>query len=179
MAISREIAIPQAWRTSISREIAASNPSAAMRSPRPGAANGEWRVGVVAERRFDVGRHDRQDPHGAVFELLDAVESAEDRGGALTVTDAAAVLGVDQPRSSRLAAQALNAGLLRREADQHDGRRSLLALTGEGREVLAKIRDFRHRVIAEATPDWAGEDRAALARLLTRFVQDFDRRARG
>ncbi|MEV6230756.1 MarR family winged helix-turn-helix transcriptional regulator [Saccharopolyspora shandongensis] len=132
----------------------------------------------LSERRGVRTGHHAELPD-AVFELLDAVESAEDRGGALTVTDAAAVLGVDQPRSSRLAAQALNAGLLRREADQHDGRRSLLALTGEGREVLAKIRDFRRRVIAEATADWAGEDRAALARLLTRFVRDFDRRARG
>ncbi|MEV5543845.1 MarR family winged helix-turn-helix transcriptional regulator [Saccharopolyspora shandongensis] len=132
----------------------------------------------LSERRGERTGHHAELPD-AVFELLDAVESAEYRGGALTVTDAAAVLGVDQPRSSRLAAQALNAGLLRREADQHDGRRSLLALTGEGREVLAKIRDFRRRVIAEATADWAGEDRAALARLLTRFVQDFDRRARG
>jgi hypothetical protein len=28
-------------------------------------------------------------------------------------------------------------------------------------------------VIAEATADWTVEDRAALARLLTRFVNDF------
>ncbi|WP_424527841.1 MarR family winged helix-turn-helix transcriptional regulator [Sphaerisporangium viridialbum] len=127
----------------------------------------------LSERRGErTGRH--AELPDAVFELLDVVESATGRGDTLTVTDAAAVLGVDQPRSSRLAAQALHAGLLRREADQHDGRRSLLALTQEGCNVLAEIRDFRRRVIAEATAGWGTEDRAALARLLTRFVQDFD-----
>ncbi|WP_240506967.1 MarR family winged helix-turn-helix transcriptional regulator [Thermoactinospora rubra] len=109
----------------------------------------------------------------AVFELLDAVEAAEREGAAPTVTEAADALGVDQPRSSRLAAQALQSGLLRRVADQRDGRRSLLALTPRGREALARIREFRRGVIAEATAGWPAEDRAALARLLTRFVRDF------
>jgi DNA-binding MarR family transcriptional regulator len=104
-----------------------------------------------------------------VFELLDAVEEGE----ALTVTQAAAALGVDQPRASRLAAQALEAGLLRREADQRDGRRSLLTPTEDGRAALARIRGFRGRMVAEAMTDWPAEDRAALARLLPRFVRDF------
>ncbi|MEX3105673.1 MarR family winged helix-turn-helix transcriptional regulator [Streptomyces sp. ST1020] len=109
----------------------------------------------------------------AVLELLDAVESAADRGASLTVTDAAAALGVDQPRSSRLAGQALDAGLLRREADQSDGRRSLLVLTDAGRAALARVHDVRHRAIARAIAHWPAEDQDAFARLLPRFVQDF------
>ncbi|MFF4353075.1 MarR family winged helix-turn-helix transcriptional regulator [Streptomyces sp. NPDC001530] len=126
----------------------------------------------LSERRGErTGRH--AELPDAVFELLDAIDSAAERDAPLTVTEAAAALGVDQPRSSRLAAQALKAGLLRREADQRDGRRSLLALTTEGHAALARIRDFRHRVIAEVTADWTAEDREALARLLTRFVQGY------
>ncbi|MFI6579258.1 MarR family winged helix-turn-helix transcriptional regulator [Nocardiopsis sp. NPDC050513] len=125
----------------------------------------------LAERR---GEHTATGLPDGVFELLDAVASAADEETALTVTEAAAVLGVDQPRSSRLAAQAVAAGLVRRVADQHDGRRSLLAPTPQGRGVLARIRDFRRRAVAEATADWPADDRAALARLLTRFVRDFD-----
>lgn len=68
---------------------------------------------------------------------------------------------------------ALDAGLIRREADQHDGRRSLLVLTAEGTTALTRIREFRRRVIAEATATWSETDRAALARLLPRFVRDF------
>lgn len=107
----------------------------------------------------------------AVFELLDAIATADDR--ALAVTEAAVVLDVDQPRVSRLAAQAVEAGLVQRTADQHDGRRSLLVLTPQGRDALTRVRAFRQRVIAEAMKDWTVTERAALADLLTRFVRDF------
>jgi DNA-binding MarR family transcriptional regulator len=131
------------------------------------------RLAQLARRRGG-----RTGPHAglpdSVFELLDAVESSAAGGESLTVTDAAAVLDVDQPRASRLAGQALQAGLLRREADQRDGRRSLLALTTEGGEVLATIRGFRRHTIAEVTSEWDPPDRETLARLLTRFVREFE-----
>ncbi|WP_260477413.1 MarR family winged helix-turn-helix transcriptional regulator [Nonomuraea sp. WAC 01424] len=131
----------------------------------------------LSERRGEaVGQH--AELRDAVYELLDVIEAAEANGDALTVTDAAAILDVDQPRSSRLAGQALRAGLLRREADQLDGRRSLLALTTDGRAVLARIRDFRRAVIAEVTAEWTEEERAAFACLLNRFVRDFATRTR-
>ncbi|MBV2365580.1 MarR family winged helix-turn-helix transcriptional regulator [Streptomonospora nanhaiensis] len=127
-------------------------------------------------------RGERAGRHGAlpdaVVELLDAVAAAEDRGAPLTVTEAAGLLGVDQPRASRLAARAHGDGLLRRGADQRDGRRSPLAVTDEGRAVLAAVRDFRRRVVAEALAEWPAADRAALARLLDRFVRDFSAAAR-
>jgi DNA-binding MarR family transcriptional regulator len=109
----------------------------------------------------------------AVFELLDALAAAVARGETLTVTEIAVQLDVDQPRASRLSGLALVAGLIQREADQRDGRRSLLVLTTEGVDILARIRDFRQRVVSEATNGWSDDDRAALARLLPRFVQDF------
>ncbi|MEU7312938.1 MarR family transcriptional regulator [Streptomyces sp. NPDC007083] len=124
----------------------------------------------LAERRGErTGPH--AGPPDAVVELVDAVAAAA--GSSLTVTEAATVLGVDQPRASRLAAQAQDAGLLRREADQRDGRRSLLVLTDEGWALLARVRQFRGSIVAEALRDWPEPDRAALARLLTRFVRDF------
>jgi DNA-binding MarR family transcriptional regulator len=106
----------------------------------------------------------------AVFELLDALAAATERGETVTVTEAAALLDVDQPRASRLAALALDAALIRRQADQRDGRRSLLVLTDDGEAVLARIREFRRNVVAEATRDWPEADRAELARLLPRLV---------
>ncbi|WP_234442034.1 MarR family winged helix-turn-helix transcriptional regulator [Streptomyces sp. NRRL S-1448] len=131
-----------------------------------------------APARLAERRDERTDRHAgrpdAVFALLDVVASAAEQDAAPTVTEAAALLGVDRPRSSRLTAQAIEAGLLRREADQRDGRRSLLVPTPEGRDVLARIRGFRCRVIAVSTAGWSTEDRAALTRLLTRFVRDFE-----
>lgn len=145
----------------------------------------EIEAALVSIRRAQTGRalarlsrrrDQREGRHAglpdAVFELLDAVAGAAERDQRPTVTEAAALLGVDQPRASRLATQALEAGLLRRQADQRDGRRSRLALTAEGHDALAHIRAFRQGVIAEATATWTPGDRAALARLLTRFVHD-------
>ncbi|HEX6498770.1 MAG TPA: MarR family winged helix-turn-helix transcriptional regulator [Micromonosporaceae bacterium] len=109
----------------------------------------------------------------AVFELLDVLAAATERGESLTVTDIAAQLDVDQPRASRLAALAWEARLIRREADQRDGRRSLLRLTPDGEDALNRIHEFRRNAITEATKGWSDEDRAALARLLPRFVDDF------
>lgn len=106
----------------------------------------------------------------AVYELLDVVAAA-DRPP--TVTEAATALGIDQPRASRLTAQALEAGLLRRRADQADGRRSLLEPTADGRRATEEIQAFRARVVAEVTAGWDPDDRAALAKLLARFTADF------
>jgi DNA-binding MarR family transcriptional regulator len=135
-----------------------------------------------AQRRRDLARLARRTGDGpaghaalpdAVFELLDVLAAAAERGESLTVTDVASQLDVDQPRASRLAGLALDAGLIRREADQRDGRRSLLELTADGTGALEGIHDFRRRVIARATTGWSDADRAALARLLPRFVDDF------
>ncbi|MCT2584140.1 MarR family winged helix-turn-helix transcriptional regulator [Actinophytocola gossypii] len=119
----------------------------------------------LAERRGE-----RTGPPDAVFDLLDALADRTER---LTVTEAAAALGVDQARASRLAAQAIGAGLARREPDQADGRRSILALTPDGHAALDRISAFRRATVADATADWSADDRAALAELLTRFVRDF------
>ncbi|MET7641093.1 MarR family winged helix-turn-helix transcriptional regulator [Streptomyces sp. NPDC005438] len=141
------------------------------------ALTGLWRARKRhALARLSERRGERTGPHAtlpdAVFELLDVVEAADT---APTVTEVAGELAVDQPRASRLVAQALNAGLLRREADQRDGRRSLLTLTEDGVDVLATVRGFRRRVISEATAGWPSPDREALAELLTRFVRDYAR----
>ncbi|MBQ1159047.1 MarR family winged helix-turn-helix transcriptional regulator [Streptomyces smyrnaeus] len=126
--------------------------------------------------RLSARRGTRSGPYGAlpdaVFQLLDVVDEAAGHGRALTVTEAAAALAVDQPRASRLASQALEAGLLYRGTDPSDGRRSLLGLTADGREALDEIRSFRQEAIAEALEGWPAADRAALARLLSRFVTD-------
>ncbi|WP_232533685.1 MarR family winged helix-turn-helix transcriptional regulator [Plantactinospora sp. KBS50] len=121
------------------------------------------------------GGRDADGPPDAVFEFLDVLAAAGERGESATVTDVANQLDVDQPRASRLAALALQAGLVRREADQRDGRRSLLILTASGEETIARIHDFRRQAVAEATRTWSDDDRAALARLLPRFVTDFGR----
>src|SRR6266542_2755038 len=90
--------------------------------------------------------------------------------GAAADAALAALLGVDQPRASKLVARATDQGLLRREADPRDGRRSLLVLTAAGHALLESVHRLRRGVFERAMADWPDRDRADFARLLTRFV---------
>jgi DNA-binding MarR family transcriptional regulator len=108
---------------------------------------------------------------GAGADVLDIIEEAEDAGGRATVTSVAAALNIDQPRASKLVAAAVAAGLVRREADQADGRRALLVRTPAGRHLSAQAHAFRRQVFGEAMAGWTAADRAEFARLLTRFVE--------
>ncbi|ADI11399.1 transcriptional regulator, MarR family protein [Streptomyces bingchenggensis BCW-1] len=112
---------------------------------------------------------------GAAFDVLDAIEAAEQGGAPATVSGVAAALAVDQPRASKLVAGAVEAGLVRREADQADGRRALLVMTEAGRALTDEVRRFRRSVFAEAMAEWPEADRAEFARLLTDFVGALDR----
>lgn len=105
---------------------------------------------------------------GPEFDVLDVIEGA---GGAqVTVSTVAEALSVDQPRASRLVSAAVTAGLVRREADQADGRRAWLVLTGAGVQALEQAHRTRRAAFATATEDWTEAERTDFARLLTRFV---------
>jgi DNA-binding MarR family transcriptional regulator len=108
---------------------------------------------------------------GASADVLDIIEEAEETGGRATVTSVAAALNIDQPRASKLVAAAVAAGLVRREADQADGRRALLVRTPTGRRLSAQAHAFRRQVFGQAMAGWPAADRAEFARLLTRFVE--------
>jgi DNA-binding MarR family transcriptional regulator len=108
---------------------------------------------------------------GSSVDVLDAIEAAEQAGTPATVSGIAATLNVDQPRASKLVAAAVEAGLVRREADQADGRRAPLVRTERGDALFEELHRFRRAVFATAMSDWTDADRAAFARLLTRFVE--------
>ncbi|AKF03870.1 MarR family winged helix-turn-helix transcriptional regulator [Sandaracinus amylolyticus] len=111
----------------------------------------------------------------AVIAVVDALDELASRGvDAPTVGDVAGAMQSDPSRASRAVAQAVEAGLVRRSADQEDGRRSCLELTARGRTLIEKVRASRRRFFAEATSSWSRGDREAFAALLTRFTTDLD-----
>ncbi len=120
-------------------------------------------LGRLAERTGAAGG-------GAAYDVLDVIEVAEQAGAPASVSGVAAALNLDQPRASKLVAAAVEAGLVRREADQADGRRALLVRTAAGRALTEEVHQFRRSVFAMAMADWSGADRADFARLLTRFA---------
>lgn len=109
-------------------------------------------------------------PRTALFEVIDAIEAAEEDGAPASVSSIAEALSIAQPRASKLVAEAVEAGLARREADQADGRRSLLALTDAGRALCDEVHRFRRRAFEDAMAGWTARDRTEFARLLSRFV---------
>jgi DNA-binding MarR family transcriptional regulator len=111
----------------------------------------------------------------APFQVLDAIEGAAGAGRALTVNGVADALGVDQPRASRLVAEVVDAGLVRRGADPDDGRRSVLALTARGARVLAEGHRTRRAAVEAALAGWSDEDRQTFARLLGAYVAGWER----
>lgn len=107
-------------------------------------------------------------------EILDDIDEATSAGYDRTVTSVAERLRMDQPRVSRLVAEAIDNGLLERLADHRDGRRSVLVITDAGNEVLAGIRRNGRFQFDQAMADWSQQDRVTFADMLTRFVAALD-----
>lgn len=110
-----------------------------------------------------------------VLHVVDVVDEGPDEPGQeMSVGLVAARLGVDASRGSRIVAEAVKSGNVRRVASQEDGRRIHLELTGSGRAVADATRRTRQERFAKAMGDWTDEERAEFARLLARFVHAYD-----
>lgn len=103
----------------------------------------------------------------ARLRLLEALAAASHP---LTVSEVGEAIGVDQPRASRLIQQAVDLGLVRREADPDDARRTRVALTDDGARVARGFRGQRREHLAQALADFTPDERADLARLLAKLA---------
>lgn len=108
--------------------------------------------------------------HGGGPALRRLVARLAADGVPLSVSDISIAVGVDQPRASRLVAQGVEMGLLRREIDPDDARRTRIALTGEGRRHAFHVRERRRREVASALEGFSDSERQQLACLLVRFA---------
>lgn len=113
---------------------------------------------------------DRSLGGAARFRMLDALES-----GARTVSELADATGVDQPRASRLVADAAERGLLRRGVDPQDARRAVIELTDAGRAHLADAHQTRRAAVESALGGFSSDETAQFAEFLDRFVAAWPR----
>lgn len=81
----------------------------------------------------------------------------------------------DASTVSRQVAALVERGLIERAADPVDGRATVLTVTEAGRASAQEIRRRRHDNIAAVTSEWSDAERTEFARLLGRFVTDFER----
>lgn len=94
---------------------------------------------------------------------------------AMSVTELAEAIGVDQPRASRLVQAAVGDGLVVREADPDDARRTRVRLTDAGRDAVRAAGAGRRRAIEAALDGFTDDERAQFAELFDRFADGFRR----
>lgn len=99
--------------------------------------------------------------------LLEALAAASH---ALSISEAADAIGVDQPRASRLVQQVVEAGLARREPDPEDARRARVALTDAGVALVRSFRGERRAAVDTALAGFTEDERVELARLLAKLA---------
>lgn len=87
----------------------------------------------------------------------------------VTVGLVAERLAIDPSRASRIVAEAVDKGLIRRVASQADARRICIEMTDAGREQAKAIRVFKWGVFAKALGQWSEEDLVTFARLFGKF----------
>lgn len=129
----------------------------------------------VMRRRLARSRHAGETVDALQFAVVDAVEAGPDAGtDEVSVGAVAERLSIDPSQASRLVAQAIEDGLIRREASQRDGRRIGLILTEAGAALVARKRKLRRAYVDGLMAGWPAQDRRDFARLLDRFTRPLD-----
>nr|WP_246406930.1 MarR family transcriptional regulator [Modestobacter versicolor] len=84
----------------------------------------------------------------------------------------AELVHADPSTVSRHVTLLVERGLVRRVADEQDGRASRLVVTPDGEREVQKMRQERDGLIAQATTGWSPDELATFTRQLHRFVRD-------
>lgn len=117
-----------------------------------------------------VGGGERGGRHAAGPARMRMLEALAAAGEPMSISAIAELIGVDQPRASRLVQQAELMGFVAREVDPEDARRTRVALTDQGRAVATSMRRDRRDRIGVALEQFTAEERADFARLFTMFA---------
>jgi DNA-binding MarR family transcriptional regulator len=95
--------------------------------------------------------------------------------GPLRASALASSVHSDLSTVSRQVAALVSRGLLERQADQCDGRASLLAVTGAGRAAIAEHERGRQAFFDEVLAGWTTREMHQFAEQLERFTAAYDR----
>jgi DNA-binding MarR family transcriptional regulator len=123
--------------------------------------------------RREIGRMALRDLNLGIdmadLEIISAVTHGPGEDGEITVGLVAERLRIDPSRASRIVAEAVDKGILRRVASQADARRIGLELTDLGRQHSQAIQNYKWSLFAQALGQWPEEDLVTFARLFQRF----------
>lgn len=79
-------------------------------------------------------------------------------------------MNIDPSRASRIAADLIRRGFLRREAVQDDGRKSVLRLTGQADAALEAFRELRWQRFPRVFAGWTEDEITGFAALFRRYL---------
>ena len=133
---------------------------------------------LAARLRLAIARTARRLRQETGSELSPSLSSAlatVERHGPLTPSELAERERVQRPTATRLVARLEEDGLVTRTADPSDGRSFLVAVTGEGRALLARMRRRKDAYLAERLKRLDPSDRATLAEaaaILERLLEE-------
>ncbi|MFF4577812.1 MarR family winged helix-turn-helix transcriptional regulator [Streptomyces sp. NPDC001389] len=131
-----------------------------------GPAFGKLRRSSLLEVRDPISPKDL----GRTLVLNVVLEIGRDDAREVTVGAVGSHLGVDPSVASRMVSDCISAGYLVRAASQRDGRRTVLHLSPEGEELMARFRRHQRSAYEYITADWSERDRLELARLMVKYV---------
>jgi DNA-binding MarR family transcriptional regulator len=107
----------------------------------------------------------------AHLDVLDVMGRIE---GEITVGAIAETMRIDPSRGSRLVTDLVSRGVLRRDASQEDGRRSLLVRTELGDALLTELQAVKRSVLVNVLGDWPEEELSAFSHLFEKFISGFE-----
>lgn len=94
-------------------------------------------------------------------------------GGPMRSGALAEAMCADPSTVSRQVANLVEGGLVRREADPHDGRISVLVVTDLGRAAAAEAKARRNAYMERVLSGWTDDERETFADLLERFAAGY------
>ncbi|MDE1994970.1 MAG: winged helix-turn-helix transcriptional regulator [Rhizobiaceae bacterium] len=107
------------------------------------------------------------------LDVLDAVRRAE-ATGEVTVGTVAETMRIDPSRASRIVADMVARGVLRRKASQADARRIIVVLTALGQRLLSEIQAQKFSVIESILADWSAENVETFSLLFDKYVSGYE-----
>jgi len=139
-------------------------------------------VAEVAESFRDLQRTVRRSKARLLAAASNDVESATQMllhtvaaDGPMRASALAVSAQADLSTVSRQVGVLVSRGLLERQADQLDGRASLLAVTDAGRAALAEYEQGRQAFFDDVLAGWSTREMRQFARQLERFTAAYDR----
>lgn len=113
------------------------------------------------------------DAHVGHVLVLEAI-AATSRDGVAHIGAVATELGLDRSNASRMLAAAVAAGLATKTVSPQDARRTELAMTAAGEEMLGAARAWQQQTFERLTADWSAADTRRLSSYLVRLASQRD-----